>query len=63
MWGWKKREEIGRLEEKYMKWILGVEKTAPGYIVMEELKRTERTKAMMERAMRWKERLRREKGD
>ena len=23
VWGWKKREEIDSLEEKYMRWILG----------------------------------------
>lgn len=25
IWGWKERGELERLEEKYMKWILGVE--------------------------------------
>ncbi|XP_076278429.1 uncharacterized protein LOC143208167 [Lasioglossum baleicum] len=39
IWGWKEREGIEKLQERYLKWVLGVGRTTPGYMVREELQR------------------------
>jgi hypothetical protein len=38
IWGWKKQEEVERVQEKYLRWVLGVERETPEYIVREECK-------------------------
>jgi len=30
VWGWEEREGIERTEERYLRWILGVERRTPG---------------------------------
>ncbi|XP_068900490.1 golgin subfamily A member 6-like protein 25 [Tenebrio molitor] len=40
IWGWKEREEVERVQEKYLRWVLGVDRETPGYIVREECKRS-----------------------
>nr|XP_012219031.1 PREDICTED: DNA ligase 1-like [Linepithema humile] len=37
--GWKEREKMEKLEERYMKWVLGVDGRTPEYVIREELKR------------------------
>ncbi|KYN22000.1 hypothetical protein ALC57_05612 [Trachymyrmex cornetzi] len=39
IWGWKERESVERLQERYIRWVLGVERGTPGYMVREELQR------------------------
>lgn len=39
IWGYREWKEIEALQEKYLKWILGLERT-PGYIAREELQRS-----------------------
>lgn len=39
VWGWKERKGIERLEEKYMRWVLGVEGRTPGYIIKKVAKK------------------------
>jgi len=39
VWGWKERESIERMHERFLKWILGVERRTPGYLVREEMQR------------------------
>ncbi|KAH0808543.1 hypothetical protein GEV33_014248 [Tenebrio molitor] len=39
IWGWKEQEEVERAQEKYLRWVLGVDRERPGYIVKEECKR------------------------
>ena len=39
VWGWKCREKVEGLHERYMKWVLGVDYCTPGYMVREELQR------------------------
>lgn len=39
IWGWKEREKIERVEEKYLRWLLGMEGRMPEYLVREELQR------------------------
>jgi energy-coupling factor transporter ATP-binding protein EcfA2 len=30
-WGWKEQEEVERVQEKYLRWVLGVDRQTPGY--------------------------------
>jgi hypothetical protein len=39
IWGWKEQEEVQRVQEKYLRWVLGVDRETPGYIVKEECKK------------------------
>jgi hypothetical protein len=39
IWGWKEQEEVERVQEKYLRRVLGVDRETPGYIVREECKR------------------------
>ena len=39
IWGWKEREKMERIQERYLRWVLGVERSVPGYMVREELQR------------------------
>jgi hypothetical protein len=34
--GWKEPEEVERVQEKYLRWVLGVDRETPGYIVRKE---------------------------
>ncbi|KYN20536.1 hypothetical protein ALC57_07111 [Trachymyrmex cornetzi] len=46
IWGWKEREAVESLQERYLRWVLGVERRTPGYLMREELQREKlRTKA------------------
>lgn len=60
--GWVERQKIERIQEKYIRWILGLDWRTPGYIVTGEGKREKlRTKAGR-RAMKYEEKLREGKG-
>lgn len=39
MWGWKEKEGMERVEERYLRWMLGVDRETPGCLVREELQR------------------------
>ncbi|KAL6430596.1 hypothetical protein ACFW04_006887 [Cataglyphis niger] len=39
IWGWGERKVLERLQERYLRWVLGVEWGTPGYMVREELQR------------------------
>ncbi|CAK9801077.1 Retrovirus-related Pol polyprotein from type-1 retrotransposable element R2 (Fragment) [Anthophora plagiata] len=41
IWGWREREEMEKVQERYLRWVLGVDRTVPGYMVREELQREE----------------------
>ncbi|CAK9832677.1 Retrovirus-related Pol polyprotein from type-1 retrotransposable element R2 (Fragment) [Anthophora retusa] len=41
IWGWKEREKIEKVQERYLRWVLGVDRTVPGYMIREELQREE----------------------
>lgn len=36
IWGWREWREVEALQERYIRWILGLDKCTPGYIVREE---------------------------
>ncbi|KAJ3620664.1 hypothetical protein MTP99_004593 [Tenebrio molitor] len=39
-WGWKEQEEVEKVPEKYLRWVLGVDRKTPGYIARKECKRS-----------------------
>lgn len=39
IWGWKERKELEKIHERFLKWVLGVKRRIPGYLVREEVQR------------------------
>ena len=39
VWRWRARERVEAVHERYLRWVLGVERYTPGYLVREELQR------------------------
>ncbi|XP_076660673.1 uncharacterized protein LOC143364045, partial [Halictus rubicundus] len=62
IWGWEERKEVERTQERYIRWVLGVEWTTPGYMIREETKREKMRIRGARRAWRFEERLRAGKG-
>ncbi|EZA58505.1 hypothetical protein X777_14664 [Ooceraea biroi] len=57
IWGWKERENIEKLEERYLRWIIGVESRTLGYMVREELQREKIRRRADKRTWRFENRL------
>jgi len=57
IWGWKEREIVERTQEKFLRWVLGVDGKTPGYLVREELKRWRLRSRAGRRARSFEERL------
>ncbi|XP_043264091.1 uncharacterized protein LOC122404226 [Colletes gigas] len=62
VWGWKEREAMERMQERYIRWSLGVDWRTPGYMVREETKRMKLRTGAGERAWRYEEKLGRGEG-
>ena len=62
IWGYKEWKEIEALQEKYLRWILGVKSCTPGYIVREELKRSKMRVETGWRAGKFEERIQKGEG-
>lgn len=58
IWDWRKEERLDGIKRKYVKWILGLEKTTPNYKVIEECKITEIKVKAMKRALKYEEEAR-----
>ncbi|KAH0818251.1 hypothetical protein GEV33_004540 [Tenebrio molitor] len=56
IWGWREQEGLEGVQGKYLKWVLGVDRETPGYIVMEETKRDGIRIEAGKRAIRFEER-------
>lgn len=54
----KKEERIDRIQRKYVKWILGLDRRTPNYILMEETKMKELSMEAMKRAIKYEEKAR-----
>lgn len=39
IWAWKEREGMEKLEERYLSWTFGLDRSTPGYMLREEVKR------------------------
>jgi hypothetical protein len=57
IWRWREQEGLEGVQGKYLKWVLGVDRETPGYIVMEETKRDGIRIEAGKRAIRFEERL------
>lgn len=55
--GWREREEMEKLEERYLKWVLEVEWNTLGYMVREELQRIKLKRRGGRRAWGYEKRL------
>lgn len=45
-WGWKEWEKVERTQERYMRWVLGVNGRTPGCMVTEKGKREKMSEKM-----------------
>lgn len=62
VWGWREREKMEKVQEKYGRWVLRIEWEALGYMVREELKWDKLIIRAAKRAWDFEERLREGKG-
>lgn len=62
IWGWKERERIERVQERYVRWMLRVSRQTPGYLVREELQREKMRGRTGMRAWGYERKLRKGKG-
>ncbi|XP_043583307.1 uncharacterized protein LOC122568058 isoform X2 [Bombus pyrosoma] len=56
VWGWNMEETLDRIKREYIKWILGLDRTTPNYILTEECKIEEIKVKALKRAARYEER-------
>lgn len=63
IWGWREREEVERLHERFLRWVLGVENRTPGYMIREELKREKIRSRAGRRAWRYERGWKRGEGE
>ena len=57
IFGWREREELERVQTKYIKWCLKLDRTTPDYIVLEETKREKLRVKAGARALGYEERV------
>lgn len=57
VWGWKEREKMEKLQERFLRWVMGVEERTPGYMVREEIKKEKLRSRTERRAWGFEERL------
>ncbi|KAL6418089.1 hypothetical protein ACFW04_012823 [Cataglyphis niger] len=57
IWGWGERKELEKLQEKYLRWMLGVKWGTTGYMVREELQREKLRGRAGRRGWRFEKRL------
>ncbi|KYM97840.1 hypothetical protein ALC62_11465 [Cyphomyrmex costatus] len=62
IWGWKEREKIEKLQDKYIRWTLGLDWRTPAYLVREEVKWGKLRTGTGRRAWRYEEKLRKGRG-
>ena len=62
VWEWKEREEVKRLEERYLRWVFGLDSKMPSYLIREETKRNKLRERTGERAWSFEKKLERGKG-
>lgn len=62
IWDWEEREGMERLQDRYLRWLLGVEWGTPGYMIREEIQRDKMRGRMGRRAWSYKKKLEEGKG-
>lgn len=55
MCGWERHSTIEILQIKYVKWVLGLDRNTPTYIVLEETKRSELWVQIAKRTIKYEE--------
>lgn len=55
IWDWKETEEVERIQEKYIRWTLGLDVNTSGYIILEETKMDKVRIEVSKRAMKYEE--------
>ena len=62
IFGWKEREKMEVIQNKYIKWCLSLERSTPEYIVLEETKREKLRIRAGKRAMKFEEGIKKAEG-
>src|SRR5580765_19665 len=62
VWGWREREKVEGVEEKFLRWMVGADWRIPGYLIREELKRDKLRGRVARRAWNFEKRLEEGKG-
>ncbi|XP_011884026.1 PREDICTED: golgin subfamily A member 6-like protein 22, partial [Vollenhovia emeryi] len=57
IWGWRTRKKMESLHERHLKWILGIDRLTPGYMIREEIQREMMKSRAGKRAWKFEERL------
>lgn len=57
IWGWKERERVEKLEERYLRCVMGLNSRTPGYMVREKLQRRKSKRRARKWAWRFEKRL------
>lgn len=57
IWGWKRREEMERIQKRYLRWVLGVSRRVGRYLVRKELQRDRLEAKAGMRALGYEKRL------
>lgn len=39
IWGWKERDKVERVHERFLRWVLGVKSRTLGYMITEKRKK------------------------
>ena len=53
IWGWKRRDRLKRMQERYIRWCLGVDYNTPGYLIIKEIGKRTIQDSASRRAMRF----------
>ncbi|GLV41722.1 hypothetical protein CBL_00335 [Carabus blaptoides fortunei] len=61
IWGWKEQDKEENVHMKYLRWILGLERQTPKYIIAEETKRDKMRIEAGKRAMKYEEKLKKQR--
>ena len=62
IWGWKEYREIEMLQERYIRWILKLDRETPGYVIRRKTGRDKIGVKALERVIRFEENIRKEEG-
>lgn len=57
IWGWKERKGVEAIQEWAIRWILGIDRRTPGYIVGEETDRENLWLRAVKRVWKFKEKI------
>jgi hypothetical protein len=61
IWRWEEHEGVERVQEKYLRWVLGMERETPGYIVKEECNRNRLRVKVGKRAAKFEDKMKEKK--